>query len=165
MVFLAEIKKMDFFNKFLNGDVTSDILTYDFVPQKLKFFPPKKNDYPLARVTPESQGVSSKYLNDFYKEISNTKDINAHGLMILRHGKIISSGMWSPYLEEYPHITHSLCKSITSMAVGIAVDQGLIDINEKIVDIFPEKNFYIDIKTSKVYNCRTSSYHDFRNKV
>lgn len=149
MVLLNGIKKMDFFNKFLNGDVTSNTLPYDFVPQKLKFFPPKKNDYPLARVTPESQGVSSKYLNDFYKEISKAKDINAHGLMILRHGKIISSGMWSPYLEEYPHITHSLCKSITSMAVGIAVDQRLIDINEKIVDIFPEKTSILTSKRVK----------------
>ncbi len=149
MVLLNEIKKMDFFNKLLNGEVTSDTLPYDFVPQKLKFFPPKKNDYPLPRVTPESQGVSSEYLNEFYKEISAAKDINAHGLMILRHGKIISTGMWAPYLEEYPHVTHSLCKSITSMAVGIAADQGLIDINEKIVDIFPEKTSILTSKKVK----------------
>lgn len=149
MVLLNEIKKMDFFNKLLNGEVTSDTLPYDFVPQKLKFFPPKKNDYPLPRVTPESQGVSSEYLNKFYKEISAAKDINAHGLMILRHGKIISTGMWAPYLEEYPHVTHSLCKSITSMAVGIAADQGLIDINEKIVDIFPEKTSILTSKKVK----------------
>ncbi len=93
---------------------------------------------PLPRVTPESQGISSSKLLAFIKALDEELD-EMHGLMLLRHGKVVAEGWWAPHGAQVPHMLFSLTKSFTSTAVGLAVEQGLLKVTDKVVSFFPEK--------------------------
>lgn len=99
------------------------------------------NAYPavaLARSLPEDQGVSSQGLLAFLDAIEKSK-IEFHSLMVLRHGKVIAEGWWSPYLPEYKHTLYSLSKSFTSTAVGLAITEGKFKLDTKVVSFFPDE--------------------------
>jgi hypothetical protein len=70
----------------------------------------------LPRATPESQGVDSSNLLAFVNELDQTIN-EVHSLMLLRHGRVIAEGWWSPYAPNLPHTLFSLSKSFTSSAV------------------------------------------------
>jgi hypothetical protein len=57
----------------------------------------------------------------------------------LRHDKVIAEGWWKPYRENYNHILYSLSKSFTSTAVGFAVQEGLLTVEDYVLDIFKDK--------------------------
>lgn len=61
-----------------------------------------------------------------------------HSIMILKDGNVVFEKWMSEGSEEVPHILNSVSKTFTSMAVGLAVSEGLLRIDEKLVDIFPE---------------------------
>ena len=110
----------------------------------VEFYPAKERweetpiHMPFPRVTPESQGVSSAHLELFLREFVRDKTINGHGLLILRHGKVILESHVYPRRSEIWCVTHSLCKSITGMAIGILEQEGLISTEDHLVDIFPD---------------------------
>ena len=66
----------------------------------------------LPRSTPEEQGVSSKALLEFVEQADAKVDA-MHSFMMLRHGKVIAEGWWTPYAAEEPHVMFSLSKSFT----------------------------------------------------
>jgi CubicO group peptidase (beta-lactamase class C family) len=92
----------------------------------------------LTRSTPEEQGVPSNTIAGFFQKIQE-KGYNIHGLMILRHGKVIAEHWWSPYDPQYQHAMYSATKTFTSMAIGFAVQEGLLNIDDKVVKYFPEE--------------------------
>ena len=61
-----------------------------------------------------------------------------YGLMILRHGKVAAEGWWSPFAPGIRHGCQSLTKTYTSTAIGLLYDEGLVSLDEKVADIFPE---------------------------
>ena len=66
--------------------------------------------------------------------------------MIIKNGKNIASGWWYPYSSKTPHIMHSLSKSFTSTAIGFAIDEGILNLNDRVVSFFPElKNHINDV--------------------
>lgn len=92
---------------------------------------------PLARLSPESQGVSSQKLLSFVNALD--KDIDEmHSFMLLRHGNVIAEGWWAPHGPQVPHMLFSLTKSFTSTAVGFAVQEGKLKVSDKVVSFFPE---------------------------
>jgi CubicO group peptidase (beta-lactamase class C family) len=58
--------------------------------------------------------------------------------MFLRHGKVIAEGWWSPYASDLKHTLYSTSKSFTSSAVGFAVTENLISVNDKVISYFPD---------------------------
>jgi CubicO group peptidase (beta-lactamase class C family) len=58
--------------------------------------------------------------------------------MVLRHGHVIASGWWAPYGPDRPHLLYSLSKSFTSTAAGLAVAEGLLDLDATVLSYFPE---------------------------
>lgn len=92
----------------------------------------------LPRSTPEEQGVSSHHLRRF---INRLKEINIqlHTFMILRNGHVIAEAYRQPYSPEYRRLLHSVSKSFTSTAIGIAVDEGILAIDEKVASFFPNE--------------------------
>lgn len=93
----------------------------------------------LPRSTPEAEGIPSSYLRDFFRELDTNPLVCLHGAIVLRHGKVIAEGSWKPYTPSLPHMMFSLSKSVVSMAVGFAVQEGLLRLDEKVVDIFPDR--------------------------
>ena len=96
----------------------------------------------MEPATPESQGVSSAAIMRFVDEAERSYHGEGtrghlHGFVIVRHGKVIAEGSWKPFdtLNE-THMLYSHSKSFTSSAIGFLADEGKIDLDERIVDIF-----------------------------
>jgi len=148
MDLFSQMKTVDLLLKFLRGDM-QHITPYPFVPQKKKNIP-QGNIGDLPHSTPESEGVPSAYIQQFFEELNACDEIHVHSVMLLRHGKVIAEGSFKPYFSGYPHMVFSLSKSITGMAVGMAVSDGLISLDEKVIDIFPEKG--VMFRSPKINN-------------
>ncbi len=145
MDLLSQLKKFDLVRSVMQGD-TAHLSPYPFVPQKPKPVL-QASPSPLPRSTPEEQGVPSQILAEFIRQISTIPELLPHSLLVLRHGAVIAQGDWSPFRHDCAHIVYSISKSITSMAVGMAVSEGLLSLEEKIVDIFPEKVNFLTSRT------------------
>ena len=100
----------------------------------------------LPRKTPESQGIPSEHLEGFYREISASVNSNAHALMVLRGGAVISEGYFAPFRKDVWHVTHSLCKTFTGTAVGMAIEEGLFAIDDPILPYFQDKTSFLTSK-------------------
>ncbi len=94
---------------------------------------------PLPRSTPEEQGVSSRAIIDLAQAAAVDPDQSWHGFVIIRHGHIVAEGYYAPFKEGQKHLLHSLTKSFTSTAVGLAVSEGLLDIDTPLIDFFPDE--------------------------
>jgi CubicO group peptidase (beta-lactamase class C family) len=89
-------------------------------------------------LTPESAGIPSEAIERFYHEAVTTKML-MHSFMLLRHGNILTQGWWAPYRHDERHIIYSVSKSFTAIAVGFCIEEGLFTLEDKVVDLFPEK--------------------------
>jgi CubicO group peptidase (beta-lactamase class C family) len=92
----------------------------------------------LPRSTPEAEGVSSAGLITFLDSAATGRH-EFHSIMIVRHGKVIAEGWWNPYKPGLRHTLYSTSKSFTSTAVGFAVTEKLLDVNDKVVSFFPDR--------------------------
>lgn len=111
----------------------------DFTPQKPKFPFEKPYEQPFPRATPESQGISSQMLTDLLRDLDVSHYTDMHHFMLLRNGKVICEADFAPYRRRIWHVTHSMCKSITGMAIGLLVEEGKLSLNENIYNIFQKK--------------------------
>ena len=90
----------------------------------------------LPRSTPEMEGVSSAGINDFLDAIAKS-DHEFHSFMMLRHGKVIAEGWWTPYRPDLKHTMYSVSKSFTATAVGFAVAEKKLTVDDKVISFFP----------------------------
>lgn len=91
----------------------------------------------LPRSAPEAQGVSSAALLDFLDTAEARIDA-LHSVMLVRHGKVVVEGWWAPYAAEEPHQMFSLSKSFTSTAVGLALNDGKLALEDPVLKFFPD---------------------------
>ena len=109
---------------------------------------------PLPRSTPEEQGVSSARVLDFVQAADTSIDA-MHGFMLVRHGRVVAEGWWRPFDAATPHMLYSLSKSFTSTAVGIAVAEGKLRVDDEVLKFFPE-----DAPSSPSANLRAMRVRD-----
>ncbi len=95
------------------------------------------DNYQLEHTTPESVGIDSKAITAFINEI-NEKGLGLQSFTIVRHDKVCAQGFFKPYNADTPHVLYSMSKSVTSTAIGFAVSEGLISLNDRVSDFFPE---------------------------
>ena len=110
----------------------------DYFPQKPDFPFDTVYEQAFVRATPESQGISSDLFAALLRELDASKDTEMHHFMALRHGKVICECNFAPYPKGMWHITHSMCKSITGMAIGMLIEEEKLKLDENIYDIFPD---------------------------
>jgi CubicO group peptidase (beta-lactamase class C family) len=91
----------------------------------------------LRRSTPEEQGMRSQELLAFLEALEAGK-FNMHSFMLVRHGSVLAEGWWSPYDRACRRYVYSLSKSFTSTAVGFAVNEGLLKVDDNVVAYFQE---------------------------
>ncbi len=92
----------------------------------------------LPRRSPESQGMSSKAILAFVEAADQELD-SLHSVMVVRHGKVVAEGWWAPYSAESPHELYSLSKSFTSTAVGLAIGEGKLSLDDEVLKFFPDE--------------------------
>ena len=132
-----KLRFLDLAGKFLRGDL-QNLCAYDFTPHKSasKDYPP---DQLIPHTQPEKTGIPSSYIESFYRDLSAAKGLNPHGALIIRQGKIIAQGYWAPYSAERIHELYSLSKTFAGTAVGLAIEEGFLTLDDTLQDIFPDK--------------------------
>lgn len=96
-------------------------------------------EQPFLRGTPESVGIDSAYIADFLSELRHASALDLHNIIIAKDKKIICEASFGGYDREVWHVTHSECKSVTSLAVGMLIDEGKLSLDDKIVKIFEDE--------------------------
>ena len=91
----------------------------------------------LPRSTPERQGIQSSAILAFVEAADQQIDA-MNSFMLVRHGYVVAEGWWAPYNAETPHILYSLSKSFTSTAVGLAIAEGKMSLDDEVLKFFPE---------------------------
>src|SRR6266516_7363503 len=91
----------------------------------------------LPRSAPEAQGVSSAAILDFI-QAADRQVTEMNSFLLVRHGSVVAEGWWTTYAAETPHALYSLSKSFTSTAVGLAVAEGKLSIDDEVQKFFPE---------------------------
>ncbi len=93
---------------------------------------------PLPRSSPTAQNLDAAGILGFLESIEAAPDIELHSLMILRHGQVVTEGWWQPYSPDELHLLYSLSKSFTATALGFAVDEGLVTLEDLLISHFEE---------------------------
>jgi CubicO group peptidase (beta-lactamase class C family) len=93
-----------------------------------------KKDLPRGKETPMMRQGLVAYIAD-----AKAKKEDIHSIMIVQHGKIIASQWLGEGAEDKPHIMHSVSKTFTSMAVGFAIAEGKLHLDDKVISFFPDK--------------------------
>ncbi|MFA5058362.1 MAG: serine hydrolase [Opitutaceae bacterium] len=91
----------------------------------------------LPRSSPEAQGLSSAAIQIFVEAAGQHFDA-MNSFMLVRHGQVVAEGWWAPYDAETRHALFSLSKSFTSTAVGLAVAERRMSIDDPVLSFFPE---------------------------
>lgn len=92
---------------------------------------------PLPRSTPSAQGVSADGIAALIDRFA-ARDIQLHSCMVVRHGCVIAEAWWRPYAADTPHMLFSLSKSFVSTAVGLAVHEGHLSLDDGVAALFPD---------------------------
>jgi CubicO group peptidase (beta-lactamase class C family) len=91
----------------------------------------------LPRSTPEKMGVDPAGILAFVQELERA-DLEPHSFMLVRNGHVVAEGWWKPCRSEDKHVLYSLSKSFMSTALGLAISQGKLSLDDKVSKFFPE---------------------------
>jgi CubicO group peptidase (beta-lactamase class C family) len=89
---------------------------------------------PLPRSTPADAGLSSHAVLGLLDDLVEAR-VELHSLMILRGGAVAVEGWWAPYTRDRQHLLYSVSKSFTSTAIGFLVDDGVLDLDDRLIDL------------------------------
>ena len=85
--------------------------------------------------TPDSV---AKAMEEFFQAAANDS-MDIHSVMIVRDGSVIYSHWQSEGVDSVPHVLHSVSKTFTATAVGLAIADGKMALTDKVIDYFPDK--------------------------
>ena len=92
----------------------------------------------LPRSTPEEQGVPSKALIALFDSLHALPLTDMHAVVVMRHGKVIGEMYPKPYAPEYRHTMYSCSKTFVGIAVGLAIEDNRLRLDDRVAAIFPE---------------------------
>lgn len=102
-------------------------------------FPLERKSASLPKCNPEEEGIPSSLIDAFLTAISSDRSLNMHNITIVRNGKILSEATFGGERMDVWKYTFSACKSITSLAIGMLIDDGLLDLEDRVIELFPRE--------------------------
>lgn len=91
----------------------------------------------LKRGTYSESGINPRAVYNFVKKCKDS-ELGLDGFMLIKDGKVISEGYQAPYNKDSHHVLYSFSKSITATALGFAISEGLISLDDSICKFFGE---------------------------
>ncbi|TFH16066.1 MAG: class A beta-lactamase-related serine hydrolase, partial [Acidimicrobiales bacterium] len=88
--------------------------------------------------SPSAQGVRTEGIASFLDALEGDARIEPHGLIIQRHGTRIIEGYWAPHTGDRSRLVYSLSKSFTGTALGLALGEGRLSLDDLVSDHLPE---------------------------
>lgn len=70
--------------------------------------------------------------------LDDLQSLNMHGFLLSLRGETLAEGYWSPFTAQRPHRMYSVSKSVVSLAMGMLAEDGLIRLDDPVVQYFPE---------------------------
>lgn len=92
----------------------------------------------LPRSTPEEEGVPSKALMEMFDSLMAVPQTDIHSVVAVRHGKVIGEIYPKPFAPQYRHTMYSCSKTFVAVAVGLAIDENRLRLNDRVATFFPE---------------------------
>ncbi len=92
----------------------------------------------LERVQPAAMGIAPEQLVLMYDSLMSSPLTEIHHVMVLVDGKVVGELHPAPFKAEYRHTLYSVSKTFAAVAVGLAVDDGLLSVDDKLIKFFPE---------------------------
>ncbi|HQY34323.1 serine hydrolase [Actinotalea sp.] len=86
----------------------------------------------LPRAAPRDRGVDPAGIAAFLADVERS-GLGLHSLMVVARGAVVAEGWWAPYAAELPHQLFSLSKSVTATAVGFAEAEGLLCLDDPVL--------------------------------
>ena len=90
-------------------------------------------ELPRKKPSKELAAATEKYVN----AVQEAKQ-DIHSIMVVQKGKVVFEKYMGIGEKNTPHILHSVSKTFTATAVGMLYDQGLLSLDDKVIDYFPE---------------------------
>lgn len=87
---------------------------------------------------PEEENIDLNWINSFLKRLEDS-DISMHSMILMRHGHIVAETYYAPYTKDSLHRMFSIAKSLVSLAIGFLEDEGKLQLDDLIIDYFPDK--------------------------
>ncbi len=111
-------------------------------PSVVPFYPQKTDVYgseerSFLRNIPERHGISSKRIYNMLCELEGEMRANIHNLLILVDGEVIAECSRDGYGVNTWHLSHSMSKTVTGMAIGMLVDEGRLTLDTRLTELFP----------------------------
>lgn len=122
---------------FFTGKGNPSVIPY--YPQKTVISGEEKQYF--RRTSPEKKGVSSGRLLAMLRELERDRGSNIHSLMCIKGGEVICECSHPGYEVNTWHLSHSMSKTVTGMAVGMLVDDGKLSVDTLLCDIFPDVQY------------------------
>ena len=91
----------------------------------------------FTNVTPEEIGISSVKVLEYVKLLENYK-LKTHSILMARGKKIFAETYYAPFDKNFKHRMYSVSKSFITVAIGLAEQDGLLSLDDKLMDYFPE---------------------------
>ena len=93
----------------------------------------------LPRSTPAQEGVDPVAIGQFVDALMAVPETDIHHVMVVRHGKVIAEAHPEPFNKDDVHTLYSCSKTFTMLAIGMLVDDGKLSVNDKVIDLLPDK--------------------------
>ena len=93
----------------------------------------------LPRSTPAAEGISTQAVINMMDSLMALPECDIHHVMVVRHGKVVAELHPAPFRAEDSHTLYSASKTFTSLAVGIAIDENLLRLDDRVMTFFPDK--------------------------
>ena len=90
--------------------------------------------------TPDEQGMNATRFMELLDYLDNESALHPTGVMIIRHGYIVLEEYLSTTLGQNRSIDILSCtSSVVSALAGVAINQGLLEIDDSVLSFFPDK--------------------------
>ena len=90
----------------------------------------------LRRAAPGAVGIDAAAVEAFLDDVGRA-GLELHGLMLHRHGHVAAEAWWWPYRADRPRVMHSVAKSVTACAIGLALEERRFALTHKVASFFP----------------------------
>ena len=91
----------------------------------------------FKRITAEEAGISPASLAELYHRLEDPA-LGLHSFMVYKNSGVAAEAWWAPYRPELGHTLFSASKTYTGLAIGFAVEEGLLSLDDRVVSFFPE---------------------------
>ena len=85
------------------------------------------------------QTLQDSIVASFAEPLDYMKILNLHSIMVVKDGKVVLEKWFHDYTPEKPHSMFSISKTFTATAVGMAIAEGKMKLDDRVADYFPDK--------------------------